>query len=216
MLFRSNRMPTLRVPVLVWQDHEGFFTATRVETCSNEHKGAAIGKTAAEALTQLKSYLNWLVKCGKYGASDFLDPELIHVSVAVRPQYQTKTQVYPCKEMIELRFPCVRGHCRDGLLVCSLPTLGISFYLHDEDAIKRMVAERVRKSLAEQTPMELARMLPPQSVRLDHVSVLQPHRVSQEQAGTPPTLGQIAQAITATHFRKQYTEIGRAPCWDSV
>ena len=43
-------MPTFRVPVLVWQDHEGFFTAACVEADSGGDDTAALGKTAAEAI----------------------------------------------------------------------------------------------------------------------------------------------------------------------
>ena len=198
-------MPKYRVPVLVWQDHEGFFTAAPVETDLAADEPAAVGETAAKAIEHIESYLDWLARRGANLEPDFLDPELIQVSVSVRPQYASAGRVYPCSEMIELRLPCVRGHRKDGLAVCSIPTLGISFYLPDQEATRRMVSERVRQELDGQTPRELSRLLPPASARLDRVSVRQPRTRDRHEVHEPPTLARVAQAIGAPGFRKRFS-----------
>jgi ATP-dependent Clp protease ATP-binding subunit ClpC len=197
-------MPTYRVPILVWQDHEGFFTAVPVEPDLAEG-AAAVAQTARRAMNQLKSYLDWLARQGQFPAPDFLDPQLTHVSVSVRPQYAQDGRVYLCGEMIDLRLPCVQGRRKDGLAVCALPTLGIRLYLHDREAIKRMIVERVREQLAGLTPMQLSRLLPPASVRLDQISVLQPRTGDREDGGEPVMLGRVAQAVGAPAFRKRFS-----------
>ena len=49
-------MPTYRIPILVWEDHEGLFTACAVEPVSQL---VGTGTNARGAVAQMKQYLEW-------------------------------------------------------------------------------------------------------------------------------------------------------------
>src|SRR5262245_140864 len=129
-----------RFPILVWEDHEGFFTACPVESDTDL---AGIDRNPAAAVRQVKAHLEWLYKQEPWTpAPDLQDPVLFHAAVAVRPQYTVDQRVYPCEEPIELRVACVSGRQASGMLVCALPMLGIRFHYYEPESAKRLVAEK--------------------------------------------------------------------------
>ncbi len=202
-------MATVGIPVLIWEDHHGQYTAATLEW---GYRGvqAAYDETRSGALQQLKRYFEWLVKASDLEPeTDFFNPELFHIRVRVRPEYQgsARNRRYPCESTIELRVPCVRGTTRGDILCCSIPTLGIGFFCHNPSALQTMVTERVRQELSGRTPQELSRFMAPKSLELDQVLVrarirrLGGDRHEQQLTALPP----IAEPMADAAFRKSYS-----------
>ena len=201
-------MPIYRVPLLVWQDWEGFWTAAPLELglAGDESAAVAVDATAERAARQVQTYIEWWFEQNSCPfPPDFLEPTLIHARVSIRPQYRESDRLYPCEDEIELKVPCVHGHLESGLLVCSMPTLGVAFHFYQPGDLKRMIAETVRHRLADQTPQQLSRYLPPREARIAEVSVHVPEPKRQRTVRADlPTLIQVAQAIGEPAFRRRF------------
>jgi ATP-dependent Clp protease ATP-binding subunit ClpC len=162
-----------RFPVLVWEDFTGCFSARLID--DEEDPGfplAGFGRTAREALAQLKEYLVWSFEREPWrSAPDFLDPELVEFRVEVRPEYALQGRVYPCDESFPIRVACVHGRQQGGMLVCALPLLGLQFYYYEARALRGLVTTYAQESLKNRTPQQLRSFLSPKSVRLDELAV---------------------------------------------
>ncbi|HXG67070.1 MAG TPA: AAA family ATPase [Blastocatellia bacterium] len=221
-------MPTYRYPVLIWEDFEGYFTASLVE---EGYGVTGIGRTADEAVFQVEEYLAWAHKQNPWlPGPDFLDARLIHFRVDVRPEYQAinrayrywsrsllinlrpdaqgNDRVYPCDELLPLKVACVYGRQESGILVASLPILDIHFFYYDEKSLKELVIHSTQEKLQGKTPQQLSRYLPPKSVTLDEI-VLQASRKERRQEYTPElaALNAVAEPVGDRRLRRQY---GRA------
>ena len=170
-----------RFPVLIWEDFTGRYSARLIDDEEDPTTPlAGFGRTAREALAQLKEYLLWSFEHEPWRtAPDFLDPQLVEFRVEVRPEYTLKGRVYPCDESFPLRVACVHGRQQSGMLVCALPMLGLQFYYYEANALRGLVTTFAQELLKNSTPQELRRYLNPKNVRLDELAV---------KAGKPSTL----------------------------
>ena len=165
----ENEMATYKFPVLLWEDYEGWFTASLVD---DEQFTSGTGQTAAAAVLQLKEYLAWAYKEYPWlDEPDFLAPQLHTLRVDVRPEYKIERRVYPCDKSVALRVSCVTGKQAGGLLVGSLPTVNLRFFYYDEESLKDLVSHYVQEKMKGLTPQQLARFLPPKAVELDEVTL---------------------------------------------
>src|SRR5205085_267713 len=129
-------MATYRFSVLIWEDFEGYHTASLVEW----EERAALGRSAGAARDQLEDYLLWSYAQKPWlPAPDFLEPQLVKLSVPVRPEYQIEGRPSPCDETWPLTVYAVHGRQQGGLLVCSLPMLNVRFYYYEAPALKGLV-----------------------------------------------------------------------------
>lgn len=196
-------MPTHHFPALVWADFTGHFTARLVE---DEEAPAAFGATAADALFQLKEYLDWLYQNqpGR-AAPDFQDARLIEVRVEVRPEYQEDNRIYPSEEPLILRVPCVYGRTSTGALTCALPTLGVRFFYNKADELKNLVTHYARERLRAQPPSGVARFLPPKQVALEEIG-LHVNRKERSYRYTPTleTLETVAEPLGDKKLRRHF------------
>jgi ATP-dependent Clp protease ATP-binding subunit ClpC len=198
-------MATHHVPVFVWQNHGGHFSACPVQQDIGGENPVAVDSTAVKAIEQVKSYLLWRIKRDYPFSPDFHDPRLIHLNVTLRPEYLQEGRVYPCGEEIEFHIPCVHGQQEAGLLICSLPTLSIQFYYHKADRLKSLVMEKVRQKFAHKTPQELSLLLPPKLVRLEDLLITAPKsRKLQEQEMQLPILYEVAHPLGESTARKRF------------
>ncbi|MDX2032646.1 MAG: AAA family ATPase [Blastocatellia bacterium] len=162
-------MPTYRYPVLLWEDDGGNFTAALVE---EGEAPAAHAPTAAEALSQIKEYLDWnLAKYPWQTGPDFNDAKLAQFRVDIRPEYKIAGRVYPSDETIALRLPCVHGRNADGVQICAMPTVNVQFYFNETQKLKDLAVHYAQERLRGLTPQQLSRFLPPRAVRLEEVVV---------------------------------------------
>lgn len=194
---------TYRFPVLVWKDHENYWTASLLEWDSP----AGIGQTASSAIKQLQDFLQWqFQKTNWMDAPDFLEPKLMQFRVSVRPEYRQGERRYPCEETIPLRVHCAQGRQEHGLFICAIPLLDLRFYYYEERTLKTLVPHYVQQHLEGVTPLQLARYLPPAEVQLEDVVVTLRHRPTRNRRWEPDldALNAVAEPIGAPQVRKQY------------
>jgi ATP-dependent Clp protease ATP-binding subunit ClpC len=163
-------VPSYRFPVLVW-NHPGGRGAT---ACLVEHRTgvAAVAETRSAATLQLREMLRWRYRQAPWTRKpSFTEPQLTWVKVEVRPEYHFDERTFPCRETVLLRLPCVRGKDSAGLLLCSLPTLGIRFQFDEEASLEQLAGHYVQLALKGLTPQQLAWHLPPGSAELDDVVI---------------------------------------------
>jgi ATP-dependent Clp protease ATP-binding subunit ClpC len=162
-----------RFPVLVWEDWTGSFSARLIDDEGNFGSSlAGFGRTAREALSQLKEYLVWSFDHEQWrSVPDFHDPRITEFRVEVRPEYQVKNRVYPCDEPIPLRVAAVHGRQESGMLVCAVPMLGLQFYYYESTALRRLVNTYVQEALKGKTPQQLSRYLFPKRLWLEEIAV---------------------------------------------
>lgn len=199
-------METHRLPILIWQDHEGFFSGAWVENAlTGDEDMAAVGETQGEVLTQLKEYLGWRYQKSAMPRPDFEGATLAHFNVGVRPEYKHEGRVFTCPDEVILRVPCVHGRRSAGLRVASLPTLGTHFHYHDEGDLKGLVTHYVREELRACTPQELSRHLPPRSTTLAEV-VLRVRERDMEWEWKPELteLNKVAEPLGGRDARQAY------------
>lgn len=198
-------MAIYRIPILVWQDWEGVFTAAAVDI-ESQHVGTAV--SAAGAVRQMKGYMQWLYRRNPWMAGpDFLEPKLVYQRVTVRPEYTAAGRVYPAEEPLEIKVACVIGKRAGGMQSCAVPMFGLRVDYYENDAWQGLVAERVRKLLSGLTPRELARFLPPQAVFLEEVSVRQTTKPArQDPLMRFTSLAAVAEALGHPSVRKRYVK----------
>lgn len=206
-------MASHRFSILLWEDFEGYFTACPIESAFDSFAG--VGRTASEALFQLKEFLSYHYDKHPWAAEpDFEDARLIHFKVEVRPEYRFKettdyrprTNIYPVESPIALRVACVYGRQRDGLRVCVMPLLGIQFYYYDEKTLKELATTYVQEGMKGMTPQQLSRFLPPKSHTLDELVVNVARNVRHLNFGPSlETLTSIAEPLGERSLRRQFS-----------
>src|SRR5689334_3658880 len=197
-----------RFPVLVWEDFTGRFSARLIDDEEDPATPlAGFGRTAREALAQLKEYLKWSFEHEPWrSAPDFLDPQLVEFRVEVRPEYVIKGRVYPSDESFPLRVSCVHGRQQSGMLVCALPLLGVQFYYYEANALRGLVTTYTQEALKNSTSQQLRRYLNPKSIHLDEIAV----RGGKPSVSTltPPglqTLNLVATPLGSDEMRRSFS-----------
>ncbi len=192
---------TYRFPVLVWKDHDGWFTASLLEW----DEPAGFARSTEAALEQVQDYLAWRYQNNPWtDGPDFLEPQMLALKVPVRPEYEENGRRYPCDESVTLRVWCVHGRQEQGLLVCVLPTLGMRFYYYDDFGLRPLITHYVQQKLEGVSPQDLARYLPPSSVSLEQVVVTLNRREPRHAHWEPDldALEGVAEPIGDPRFRK--------------
>ncbi|HZS03909.1 MAG TPA: AAA family ATPase [Blastocatellia bacterium] len=197
-------MPAYRFPVLVWEDYEGWFTASLVD---DEGFTSGTARTAADAMFQLREYLAWSYREFPWrGAPDLQEARLITFRVESRPEYQFDNRVYPCDESIALRVPCVYGKQEGGMLVCALPTLGIQFYYYEQQTLKELVTHYAQEKLKGLTPQQVARFLPPKNAALEELTINVQHKERKWQSQPSlENLNEVAEPLGERGLRRQFS-----------
>jgi ATP-dependent Clp protease ATP-binding subunit ClpC len=194
---------TYRFPVVIWKDHQGWFTASLVEW----EERAGIGRTSAAAMEQLQALLSWKYRRAPYfDRPNFHDAELVEFKVAIRPEYQQGERRYACKQAITLRVSGVIGRQEPGMLICSLPLLDERFYFNDRATLSVLATQYAQKCLEGQTPQQLARYLPAASMTLSEIVLrLRPAKARPEMEVEYETLKSVAEHLGDARVRKLYS-----------
>ncbi len=162
-------MPAYNFPILVWEDYEGWFTASLLD---DEQFTSATAPTVADARLQLKEFLSYAYKEDPWrDEPDFLTPNLLTIRVDVRPEYKVEKRVFPCEQAVALRVPCVTGKQAGGLRLCAMPTLALRFFYYEEQSLKDLVRHYVQEKCKGLTPQQIARLLPPKACTLDEITL---------------------------------------------
>ncbi len=197
-------MPTHRVPILLIQDSEGFWSAQPVEP---DTALVGTGATAADALAQIKTYLDWSYdrdSCKEI--PDIQGPTLARFKISVRPHYVEPNRVYPCAESMELPVDCVLGKRSDGLLTCVAPIVGVRFDYNEKAALESLLTDAVLSQLAGKTPRQLSRYLPPRAMEIRELAIRVKPRIWRDGGEVYlPTLEEIADPIGEKSVRKRFS-----------
>jgi ATP-dependent Clp protease ATP-binding subunit ClpC len=189
-------MPAHSIPILVWENHSGVFTATLVADYSNT---SAVGDSATDVMRQMKEFINWAMEEESWRVdTDFLEARLTHVDVDLRPEFRVDKKIHSAPDSIRLRVPCVQGRDDSGLLLAALPTLDVRFSFNDPAALKTLVAHYVKNALQGMSPADLALRLPPKSCVLEELPARTPkirERRGAFDRATVPTLLTVADPV---------------------
>ena len=185
-------MRTIPIPVAVWQDAGGAFTARTLEG----PRAVAIDRTLAAALEQLKKFLAWQAREGVLlERPEFHELCARDYTVVLRQEYELPDGTYPVSDPFPLRITCVFGNRSDGTRRCVMPTIDARFHFQESDPVDDLVVETVRQALGKRTPQQLSRELMPGAIALHTVHVRQAlaaHHVTDEKC---PTLENVAELI---------------------
>jgi ATP-dependent Clp protease ATP-binding subunit ClpC len=194
---------TYRFPVLVWEDPQGWHTASLVEWEAR----AGVGRSAKASLEQLEELLEWQYQQDPWlPGPNFHDPEIVELKISLRPEYETEGRRYPCAETMTLRVVAVIGRQEHGLLVCSLPTLGKRFFYTEPKSLQSLAEHFVQHDLRSRAPRDFARLLPPVRWELEHLAIrvaVKPRAAVPFDAQTPTVAG-LAEPIGDPKVRKLY------------
>jgi ATP-dependent Clp protease ATP-binding subunit ClpC len=198
-----------RIPVLLWKEPTGLFTAALVE---DEQNNAAFGSSADEALSALQDWLLWTQKNEDWNFphSELKNPRLVWFHVQVRPEYRLRTRRFPCDEQVKLPVAFVVGKNASGLTLCIAPMLSLRFSCHEEDQIKDLASHYVREQLAGMPPAAIARFFPPQDVHLEEIMVKAPSRAPKTRHVVQlHTLPIVAEPLTEKRSKISSRAFGR-------
>ncbi|MBX3747134.1 MAG: ATP-dependent Clp protease ATP-binding subunit [Verrucomicrobiae bacterium] len=205
-------MPRLtQVPVCLWRDGAGGFTATLVQDFEN---ASAVGLTADEALRQMKEFLQWACEAQCWRVETDLEKvALTEVKVSVRPEHRSGERRVLGEQPATMRVPCVWAWDVARGWVASLPTLGVHFDFAEPERLKELVVHYAQSAMQGLGPNELALRLRVRDVELRMVPV----RVGGTGRGGAtrmesrwPALTAVAEAVQGAHGVQ--SRIG--PAWE--
>lgn len=197
-------MPSHRVPILLSQDSEGFWTALPIEP---ETILVGTSQNPTEALSQVKQYLDWSYQRDPWKPiPDFRHPEIVRVKIPLRPSYQESDRSFPCAETLELPVDCVLGQRTDDLWTCVAPLVGVRFDYNEKNALESLLSDAVLSKLAGKTPRELSRYLPPVTSEIREMSIRVKHQIWRDEAEVYlPALKEIADPLGEKTTRRRYS-----------
>ena len=188
----------LKYPLLVWEDHDGAFTARTLDG-----PAAAVGASARKAIDQVKRFLDGVRKsCGELEAPDFADAELCFFSVSVRSAYEVGPGVRNYDKPLAMRLPAVVGRCADGSFSCVLPTLDARFRCESRKSVEPTAKDVARQRLEGLEPRELSRFLPAKSYRLEAGFVPRERRRREGRGPGLPILRRTAEPLAGPFMRR--------------
>ncbi|MBS1795983.1 MAG: ATP-dependent Clp protease ATP-binding subunit [Acidobacteria bacterium] len=214
-------MATFRIPVLIWQDFNGSYTAQAV-TGEDYFPPAAYAEKRDAALAEVKEYLQWLFENETWrDADEFEELQLTEFRVEVRPEYKTKAdadddqkktkkrrrtkeKTFTSDELVPLRVACLSWKTASGNYAASLPLLDIDFFFERESELKKLVNLKVQETLRGSTPLGLLRHLPPREIALEELA-FQARRKPRatENIKETPTLQRVAEPLGAKDFTRR-------------
>jgi ATP-dependent Clp protease ATP-binding subunit ClpC len=217
-------MAIFRIPVLVWQDFNGSFTAQAV-TGDDYFPPAAFAPKRDLALAEVKEYLQWLYENEWWRDElEFEELKLTEFRVEVRPEYKTKAKeesvpkqkkrkraakekTFTSDELIPLRVACLSWKTGSGNYTAVLPLLDIEFFFDRESELKTLVNLKVQEALRGRTPLGLVRQLPPKEVALEQLSFQARRKPKQtESFKETPNLLAVAEPLGAKDFTRKLSK----------
>jgi ATP-dependent Clp protease ATP-binding subunit ClpC len=219
-------MANFRIPVLVWQNFGGSFSAQAV-TGEDYFPPAAFAEKRDAAVSEVKDYLQWLFENEWWREADVFDElKLTEFRVEVRPEYQAqiheesekkqqrrkkkrppKRRAFAGDETVPLRVACVSWKTESGNYSAALPLLEIEFFFDRESELKNLVALKVQEALRGSTPIALAKYLPPKEIFLEEITFQARRKSKQaETVKETPNLLAVAEPIGAKDFAKKISK----------
>ncbi|HEY0458061.1 MAG TPA: AAA family ATPase [Pyrinomonadaceae bacterium] len=215
-------MATFRIPVLVWQNFNGSFSAQAVGG-EDYFPPSAFAARKDEALSELKEFLQWHFEQHWWReAAAFEELKMLEFRVEIRPEYavttteddekkkpkkkprETKKRVFTSDELIALRVACVSWKTENGNFAASIPLLDIEFFYDREGELKNLVNLKVQEALRGSSPLDLLRHLPPKEIFLEEIAFQARQKTKQsEYVKETPNLPAVAEPLGAKDFTRK-------------
>lgn len=218
-------MATFRIPILIWRNFGGSYTAQAVTGGEDFFAPpAAFAERRDEAISEVKEYLQWLFEREWWREpAEFAELELHEFRVEARPEYEARAQTetdekhrakktqspakkrtFAVEETVPLRVACVTWKTENGNRAAVLPLLDIEFFYEREGELKNLVNLKVQESLRGSTPLALANHLPPKEIQLEEFTFQARRKTKQIEAiKETPNLAAVAEPLGAKDFSKK-------------
>lgn len=217
-------MTTFRIPILVWQDFGGAYTAQAV-TGDDVFPPAAFAERRDAAISEVKEYLQWLYETEWWReAEDFEELKLTEFRVEARPEYKAKAtdddekkrqktrrkskdKTFTSEDLIPLRVACLSWKTENGNYSANLPLLDIEFFFDRESELKNLVNLKVQEALRGSTPLALVKYLPPKEIALELLSFQARRKSKQtEYVKETPNLLAAAEPLAAKDLTRKISK----------
>lgn len=193
-------MPTQRYHVASWTNPEGSATAMLLDFHdSGASWPTAIAETTRKATDQLRDLLRYRAKqTGWLLESDIERPETLVIRTDVRPEHQLEERVITFPDTVAIPVVCVHAARGEDLRACFVPALQISFDYTKTDDLKLLVQQYVQQHTKGFDTRRITRLLRPDKIELDSVTVRVDERASHLRPETKlPGLTSAADPIDA-------------------
>lgn len=216
-------MATFRIPILIWQDFGGNFTAHAITGEGEYFPPAAFNARRDKAVSELKEHLQWLFEDEYWREQpEYRDAKLLEFRVELRPEFEIKTdekqtekkrkrpvkkRTFTAEEVFPLRVACVYWKNAGGDFYASLPMFDIEFVFNRESELKNLVQMKVQEELRGQTPLGLAGVLPPKEFWLEEVSFGSRRKKTETETFKEiPNLEKVAEPLGAKYLNKKISK----------
>ncbi len=216
-------MATFRIPILIWQDFGGNFTAHAITGEGEYFPPAAFNAKKDRAVSELKEHLQWLFEDEYWREQpEYSEAKLLEFRVELRPEFEIKTddegrrkkskrplkkRTFTAEEVFPLRVACVYWKNAGGDFYASLPLFDIEFVFNRESELKNLVRMKVQEELRGQTPLDLASVLPPKEFWLEEISFQSRRRKKETETFKEiPNLEKVAEPLGAKYLNKKISK----------
>lgn len=194
-------MSTTKIPVLVWSSANGVHTGIVIEDMDT----AAVGKSPQDCVQQIRAELQRQQKDDPWMLPDeFLEPEIVMVSVELRPQFVIDEKHHMLPDAIKLKLPCVRGKTDTDMLVCSIPPIGVWFSYHKDDDFNELARLHIREGIGSWSPERLSPFLGIISPSIHFLTLPRPVERKKLKSSSLKTLPTVADPLGDTDIRKRF------------
>lgn len=216
-------MASFKLPVLIWQDFGGSFTAQAVTGEGEYFPPAAFNAKKDRAVSELREYLGWLFEDEDWReVPDYTEAKLAEFRVELRPEFEIKSnreenrknrkrppkkRSFTAEEIIPLRVACVYWKTGDGDFYASLPLFDIEFIFHKESELKQLVRMKIQEELRGKSPLGLSKFLPPKEFFLEEITFQsRPKSGQTEYFKEIPNLETVAEPLGAKHLTRKISK----------
>ena len=216
-------MANFRIPVLIWQDFNGSYTAQAV-TGEDYFPPAAFSERRELAISEVKEFLQWQFEEEWWREADeFEELKLTEFRVEVRAEYKAKetqetetkkkkrrepkNRPFTSEELIPLRVACVSWKTENGNYSAVLPLLDIEFFFDRESELKTLVNLKVQEELRGSSPLALVKHLPPKEIALEQISFQARRKIKQHESfKETPNLLAVAEPLGAPGLTRKVSK----------
>lgn len=216
-------MASYKIPILIWQDFSGSFTAHAVTGEGEYFPPAAFNLKKPVAVSEVKEYLQWLYEEEDWREiPEYSDLKLYEFRVELRPEFEIKSdneetkkkrkrppkkRTFTGEEIISLRVACVYWKTGGGDFYASLPMFDIEFIFNKESELKNLVRMKIQEELRGKSPLDLSKFLPPKEFSLEEISFQVKRKPKQhESVKEIPNLEKVAEPLGAKHSIKKISK----------
>ena len=216
-------MATFRIPILIWQDFGGSFTAQAITGDSEYFPPAAFNTKKDRAISEVKEYLQWLYEEEYWrDAPDFAEAKLLEFRVELRPEFEIKPdedqanqkrkrppkkRTFTAEEIVSLRVACVYWKTESGDFYASLPLFDIEFTFNNERELKNLVQLKIQEDMRGKTPLALSKFLPPKEFFLEALTFQSRRKIKSEETFKEiPNLEKVAEPLGAKYLNTRISK----------